>query len=54
MLTKEDKERGYPVKKETTALCQLVIIIALLIIFAFLLGQFLRDFNIFVAKVVFR
>ena len=54
MLTKNDKERGYPIKKEATAIFQLFIILAALLIGMFLLGQFFRDFNIFVAKVVFR
>lgn len=52
MLTDEDIKKGYPVKKEQTAIFQLIIIFAALLIGMFLLGQFLRDLGIFVSRLI--
>lgn len=52
MLTDEDIEKGYPAEKEQTAIFQLIIMFAALLIGMFLLGQFLRDLGIFVSRLI--
>ncbi len=44
MLSNQDKERGYPVDKEETALFQLFLIVIFLLMLAFFAGQIYQQF----------